>query len=1241
MRQYLQVSILLFNSCRESVVQPPESTLHLNLTLTTTATAPQFAQPRPTTIPPAAYTPQPISGSQPRGERNLQDANEAKASRKLDIERRCQQLDPPILPNVLRHMDSFKAAIHIPQPMNDYSWNVLLPRLLAQLPAAEQAESEHVSRVTSLTTRAADRRQQDASLKEVKEVLDREWEESQRPVRDRLNAIADDFINQDWDRGRAVTYENSPKFAVDLLMHVRRKFYEEATDDAASQKQEDGDAPEGAEPGSPKLVLENMKWVYDNKLKPLTEQFRKELFLCYGAGCEGNTRFYGFEGVIQHFGAKHTNTFSVGNVVVAWREAEWPEDTPFHPDPISVKHAYHQASAGPSHGHSGYGSYYGGFSRAGTSTPHMQPHLPQTSPGPYSYGGHYNGPFAPPLASSHATSGFDYPQAYGVSTESYSSYLPMGPPGYGNQAGNYSYVTSPAISNAAVAPPPVVQPQAPGANEPPSQNNAGEGEYRTDLYDKQVSTIIEMTQDLWKQTSGIKDFPNSLRIYVLLHRVISKFHMEFNHEPNLNHFIDALSNHEIPRALKNAPGLSCKACQDASAHPSVAFTARPEERRVYTVLNLFLHFQSQHSGPQAPGFTDGRPPAYLDWKEDMIELPSDRFISGLIHAPGMDDDKLHMIATVFPRQFPTPLPRIGVVEHNGVASPVPSVSKESKDVARTGGTPAVSTEKSGPSSLASPYTDSPKPPKPSEDEYDPQRPALPAQATQSSRPTVRKRAFQGSPPPTDRRPRYYAEPRYYVGSMKELQGDMIGANTSLVQLSRESLDDDYARHREYVGLGPSPRIIRDSGPAYEDYPGRRPLYRDPEAFYAADHENLVFAHPREGIHPHEYEMYSHQVRYVQDDGRRPEYRRMREPRSREHTPSRAQIEADRFLEEFVPGQSAADEASEPGPGPQPTAKRSAAETEPEDGSRYTPPPPSIPQADDQLESQHALTSHHTAPSTISNGSRYEDYRSGGRNVPTPDSGGGPRRAGAHRRRDRHHDYVPSRYYRYMSVTRDDPYHRGSSMSRSQSKRYERYEDARRQINQQETPQPGTEREYDPVYSRDQSVDQSYPEESYQNPIRAGPREYVPLQDRHPPYSPPRYRFAGPPDDPRGPAPMYVDEYGQPIHEYEIIRVPRDHRVARTPYAPTRYYPEHESDHVQYVPISRERPQPRGYNGRPSEYVYYEERERVPSMRRAALDPESEASYEPPPEIKVEGAPVPVPVPVPAPAPAPAPAPEGP
>jgi hypothetical protein len=710
--------------------------------LTAAAANSHYVHQRPPTVPPQVYTPQPaLTGSaQPNQQRNLQDANEAKATRRADIERRCQQMDPPIPPTILRHMDSFKAAIQISQPMTDYAWNMLQPRLIAQLPAAQQAEADHVSRAASHPSKAADRRHPDVNSKEAKEAMDREWEESQRPIRDRLGVIADEYIRHDWDSGAAVSHETSSKFAADLLKHVRRVFY---TDEAAAQEPQ----------ARTRLVLENMKWVYDNKIKPLTEQFRKELFMCNRSDCENNTRLYGFEGVVQHFGAKHTNSFSVGNVVVAWREAEWPEETPFHPDPLSVKHVHHASS-----NTAGYGGYHGGFSRAGTSTPHMPAHMPQASPGPYPYGGPYNGPFAPPQASSTGMSGFNYPQPY-VPTADGQPHQHMGPPGYGVHPGNHAYMPSPAMASAAVAPPPNAHPPGQAMSEMGS-NGIEDTSHSTSSFDKEVSTVIRIAPAIWKQTTGIKDMPNSLRVYVLLHRVVSQFLLEFNHEPNLSHFIDALSNHDTPKALKNASGLSCKACQaEASHHLTGAYYSRPEER-TYTVLNLFSHFRAQHLAPHpAPNFGHAAPSP--DWKEDMIKLPNDRVISGLIHASGMDDEKLLLIATIFPSLFPAPLPKIGKIDSNGMASPNPG-PKDGRSAPRTSGTPTVGMDGSESATLASPRPGSLQPAKIAEDEYNPHQPGLPARATQAPGLGTRKRSYRNSPP-RDPRERPYADPRYYVG----------------------------------------------------------------------------------------------------------------------------------------------------------------------------------------------------------------------------------------------------------------------------------------------------------------------------------------------------------------------------------------------------------------------------------------------------------------------------------------------
>jgi hypothetical protein len=299
----------------------------------------------------------------------------------------------------------------------------------------------------------------------------------------------------------------------------------------------------------------------------------------------------------------------------------------------------------------------------------------------------------------------------------------------------------------------------------------------TILFDKQVSTIIEMAPDIWKHTSGIKDMPNSLRVYVLIHRIISRFQVEFNHEPNLDHFIDAFANHDVPKPLKNAPGLSCKACQVESSHQLTgAYYAKPTDRKTFNVLTLLSHFKTQHLPAQQYGFSQGHQGPTLDWKENMIELPSDRFISGLIHAPGMDDDKLLMIARVFPSLFPMPLPKIGVIDHNGVASPSLASSRDGKTVPGPNGTTVEALEKSISSALVTPKVDSPKPPQQPQEDFDLPRPAPHADSDDTIAVANGQHASRDSPS-GERRQRYYAEPRYYVSVNTAFNcHQFIGAN---------------------------------------------------------------------------------------------------------------------------------------------------------------------------------------------------------------------------------------------------------------------------------------------------------------------------------------------------------------------------------------------------------------------------------------------------------------------------------
>ncbi|TKA73719.1 hypothetical protein B0A49_07442, partial [Cryomyces minteri] len=117
------------------------------------------------------------------------------------------------------------AAVQISTPLTDAAWEVLRPRLLAQCSAAEQIENEIIQQINNFKTQQEDRRQEDTTTKDVKALTDRDWEESQKSIHERLSTYADEIISNDWANGRRISKENCPAFAAEVLLYVRRRFY--------------------------------------------------------------------------------------------------------------------------------------------------------------------------------------------------------------------------------------------------------------------------------------------------------------------------------------------------------------------------------------------------------------------------------------------------------------------------------------------------------------------------------------------------------------------------------------------------------------------------------------------------------------------------------------------------------------------------------------------------------------------------------------------------------------------------------------------------------------------------------------------------------------------------------------------------------------------------------------------------------------------------------------------------------
>ncbi|KAL8419407.1 hypothetical protein RB594_002582 [Gaeumannomyces avenae] len=612
-------------------------------------------------LPPRA----PVSA---RHERTREEVAELKATRKAEIERKAMLLDPPMRPSLLLHMPSFQAATQIITPLDDNAWELLKPRLLAQRQDAEKREKEAALQASLQEQMAEQNTTSDASKE--KEPSDHDWDEIQGPLRGRISRHADEVIRKNWDDGDKVTKDTCADFAADVLLYVRKHFYADVARDAdvvrASGKEPIVDPPKG--PFTQKLTLENMKWIFDVKIKPHTESLRKELFLC--SACQGNFKYYGFEGVVQHYAAKHTSALSAGNVVVHWR-AEWPEASPFSPDPRAVKQAYHQARHAIYRQENGNPQYpYGSYPGAPP-----QPYLPQP-PAPYQ---------APPVPAPYGASQ-PYPEQFGAAPPQ--TYPPPGgypqpQPGYGQapyHATPAPYqqfppppapVTSyPPSSYGAPVPGPVTPAAQAGPPPPPSgaysynynsfQSNGnyahpgGQAAPFPDRYRAQLEEMAKLSRELWSSTANLKDLPGSARLQVIIYHMAKRFYGKFSEPPPLTMFIDGLSNNKDMRPVRNVNGLMCKACHSGLVNPP----ATEQDRRSFSMPQLANHFQSRHV---EPAVNLGQYVPVPDWASGMILVPDFSSQSSFRKpaAGGGDSQKYQLLSEALPHFF-QPAPHQGV-----------------------------------------------------------------------------------------------------------------------------------------------------------------------------------------------------------------------------------------------------------------------------------------------------------------------------------------------------------------------------------------------------------------------------------------------------------------------------------------------------------------------------------------------------------------------------------------------------
>ncbi|KAK4161959.1 hypothetical protein QBC43DRAFT_216506 [Cladorrhinum sp. PSN259] len=559
-----------------------------------------------------------------RQEQTIVEAAELKAARKAEIERRAMLLEPPLTLNILRHIVSFQAASQIAHPLGDSDWEILKPRLIAQRADAEQREKE----IASAQAKPQSHLEMTlASTKEARDLIDKDWEEVQAPLRVQIAGYADDIIRDGWGKGKKVSKDNCARFAIDALTYVRKHFYAAVAKDAAAARAA-GQTPRLDPPDGPytqKLTLENMKWIFDTKVKPHTDSYRKELFYCNG--CEGNYKTFGLEGVIQHYAAKHTSALSLGNIIVYWR-AEWPEYPPFSAEvrpvkpppqfyghgaptfgvngvPPPLNHVYPQAAPPGLPPASGYG--YGGLQYNDPYHLPLQPFAPQLQqPPPPPPPPHPVHP-QPHHSSYPAQVGFEHHTPYAGPPEAYHHPSYQQPPGFAypvaaspsyvlpqHQYGHHDY-----SGHAAYTPPASC---SYGLPQPPIYPN---------LHATKLEDVARNSREVWQQLGNIRDLPGSVKVFVTIHHLVKRFRSRFIETPPLAMFIDGLSNNKDMRPVRNVNGLICRACHLGLGNAATV----DEDRKTFSLPQLANHFQSKHVEPI--GWMQVSP---LDWVVDMVYL---------------------------------------------------------------------------------------------------------------------------------------------------------------------------------------------------------------------------------------------------------------------------------------------------------------------------------------------------------------------------------------------------------------------------------------------------------------------------------------------------------------------------------------------------------------------------------------------------------------------------------------------
>lgn len=624
---------------------------------------------------PGGMQPRPSNQHHSKNAKQPQDVEERLQARRREIERRCLELPEPIEANVLQYMDSFVAATKIAQPLTDQAWDVLKPRILQQREEAELAAHQRTQDLAALQATTRHSSASDAFFhKPAKEVYDKEYDLAQAPFRKRLVEYVDEYVNAFWNGNPALDRDTSPVFAARAILHAQQRYKEDlAVGRLPAPVRTTKTAHRDGSPFlEPIFSLDNVKWLFENKIRGYLHSGCRELFLC--AGCledfPDNVKWFAFESLIQHYGAKHTTAFSKGNVTVHWQTSEWPDESPFHPNPEKFIRPSNRKSSG-----------FRGRGNA-RSTPQAR----------------HNGPFSAPGAGKPLSENAHFSHAQGPYNGFYDGAQGYSPPSYGQ-------------SNHQAAPYGPPQGYAQAAQQLEADPAVGD--------DNKVNQLAADALEIWHALEGVsgKDFLTCVRIQTVFSHANNRFLDRYRTAPTLDHYTEAFAMNTDMHPIKTAAGLACKSCVASQTDGSASYQsyfARVRNVKLYTTATLMTHFKLTHMHQMQ----------FLTWTREMLELPETQLIKDLVHADGMDDTKLALIAEAFPEAFPNPNVKIehirqpsGTGARNGATvtgKPAESGGKKSRKKKGKRGGSGTPNGRAGSQEVPHPA--------PQEHEYDPRKP---------------------------------------------------------------------------------------------------------------------------------------------------------------------------------------------------------------------------------------------------------------------------------------------------------------------------------------------------------------------------------------------------------------------------------------------------------------------------------------------------------------------------------------